>query len=387
MKHRSLLLLAVGALFACASNESPVDVESTSAAVTQPATTSTTTTTTAPPITTSPVGTTEVPAPPSSAPLLEYGAPLDLGVLPGGTKSLAADINNNGVIVGFSFVGLAEQYPVWWPDSAGGPQRLDGFLDLAFDQQGLANEINDAGQILVSAKPQAFVVDPILGSSVEVLPPFDNGFDVSDMNERGQVVGTGIVEWPPCDDCEPNPITRGFVWDLATGATTVLGVLDGAQSSTADGINDLGQVVGSSDGRPFVWSAATGALRELDRLPGGERAYIYALNNQDQAVGVSEYDDPAPGLQSHAALWNTSSGEIRDLGVLLPDIGQSYANGVNDSERVAVAGGGQSWILDLSSNALSELPNVTFGYSVSINDRAVVVGMSADRAAIWIPNQ
>jgi uncharacterized membrane protein len=144
-------------------------------------------------------------------------------------------------------------------------------------------------------------------------------------------------------------------------------------------------VVGSSDGRPFIWDPADGVLRELDRLPGGERAYIYALNNQAQAVGVAEYDDPAPGLQSHAALWNTSTGEVRDLGVLLPDSGQSYANGINDSESAVIAAGGESWILDLSSNALSEVPNVTFGYSVSINDSALVVGMSAERAALWIP--
>ncbi len=387
MKHRSFLLLALGALFACASHEAPVSIESTSATVAQSSTTSTTTSTTAPEIVTSPVGPTEVSTLPPSAPVLEYGAPVDLGVLPGGTKSLASDINNAGVIVGFSFVGLSEQYPVWWPDSAGGPQRLDGFLDSAFDQQGLATEINDAGQILVSAKPQAFVVDPVAGSSIRILAPFDNGFDVSGMNERGQVAGTGIVEWPPCDDCEPNPITRGFLWDLTTGATTVLGVLDGAESSTASGINDLGQVVGSSDGRPFIWDPADGVMRELDRLPGGERAYIYALNNRDQAVGVAEYDDPAPGLQTHAALWNTSTGEVRDLGVLLPDLGNSYANGINNSERVAIAAEGRSWILDPSSNALSEVPNVTFGYSVSINDSALVVGMSAERAALWIPKQ
>lgn len=323
----------------------------------------------------------EVPAESTVDPLpvtesANFGAPADLGVLPGGTKSLATDINDSGVIVGFSYVGTLDQQAVWWPDPTAGPETLVGLIELRFeDQQSLAIEINDAGQVLVAATPQAFVVDPHSGFSIAILPPFEqHGFDVNDMNGRGQVVGDGIIEWPPCEDCEPNPITRGFIWDPSSGTTTILDPLDGATSSTATAINDRGQVVGSADGRPFIWNPSDATIRELERLPGDEWAYPFDLNDQGLTVGVSG---------SRAVLWDTATGDTRNLGTVLPDGGHSVANGVNEVGQVVLMAGGANWVLDLSSNQLTEAPGTTLGYAIAINDRGQAVGMSSERAALW----
>jgi uncharacterized membrane protein len=328
---------------------------------------------------------------PPAAVTVRYAAPVDLGTLPGGSKSMAVDINNSEVIVGFSYVGTFEQYAVWWPDTTSGPQRLDGYLSLRFDtQQSIAHRVNDAGQILVSVQPQAFVVDPVAGSSIEVVPPFDEGFQVQDLNEFGQVVGSVNIEWPDCgDDGEPNPITRGFVWDSATGETTIIGPLDGAESSAANSINDLGQVVGASDGRPFIWDPDDGTMAELE-VPEVEHlvwASANDINNRGVIVGVAQYVTDAQGPSMRALIWDTTSGEVLDLSSVLA-VDRAGAQMLNDSGQVVCRmgqTGSDPWILDLASNTVSMVPDVTFGYGVSINDHGQAVGMSAERAALWNP--
>jgi uncharacterized membrane protein len=304
---------------------------------------------------------------------------------------MAADINNSEMIVGFSWVGTFEQYPVWWPDPSSEPQRLDGYLNLRFDsQQSVAFRVNDAGQVLVNAQPQAFLVDPVAGSSIEIVPPFDKGFGVGDLNSFGQVVGYVNIEWPDCgDDCEPEPITRGFVWDPATGGTTIIEPLDGAESSVANSINDLGQVVGNSGGRPFVWNSADGTMTELD-VPGDEylvSAHAYDINNQGLIVGGAQYTDDAQGPSMRALIWDATSGEVLDLSSVLA-AERSHGQMLNDSGQVVIRmgqTGSDPWILDLTSNTVSMIPDATSGYGVSINDHGQAVGMSAERAALWSP--
>ncbi len=349
----------------------------------------------APPASATPPPNTSVP--PSYEPLppaevmTQYSTPLILGELPGGSKSMGVDINNSGMIVGASFVGTFERYAVWWPDSTSEPQRLDGYLDLRFDsQQSIGSRVNDAGQVLVNAQPQAFLVDPVSGSSIEVVPPFDEGFGVQNLNSFGHVVGYVNVEWPECgDDCEPNPITRGFVWDPTTGETTVIDPLDGAESSAANSINDLGQVVGTSDGRPFVWDPADGSITELD-VPENEylvSAQANDINNQGVVVGGAQYGDGALGPSMRALIWDAASGEVLDLSsVLAAD--SALGQMINDSGEVVIRmgqTGSDPWVLDLVSNTVSMVPDVTFGYGVSINDHGQAVGMSAERAALWNP--
>jgi uncharacterized membrane protein len=304
---------------------------------------------------------------------------------------MAVDINDSGMIVGFSFVGTFEQYAVWWPDPTSEPQRLDGYLNLDFEsQQSTAFRVNNAGQVLVNAQPQAFLVNPVEGSSIEIVPTFDEGFGVSDLNASGQVVGYGNIEWPDCgDDCEPNPITRGFVWDPATGATTIIGPLEGAESSAAQSINDLGQVVGSSDGRPFVWNLADGTMTELE-VPQAE-ALVFAsandINNRGIIVGSAQYSTDAQGPSMRALIWDTTTGEVLDLSTVLATE-RAYGQMLNDSGQVVIRtgqAGSDPWVLDLASNTVSSVPDVTFGYGVALNDHSQAVGMSAERAALWTP--
>src|SRR2546427_12748595 len=80
---------------------------------------------------------------------------------------------------------------------------------------------------------------------------------------------------------------RAFLWQ--GGTMTDLGGLPGYQFSIAWGINDAGQVVGSSTGadgmtHAVLWEA--GVVRDLGNL-GGRATIASGINDAGQAVGVS----------------------------------------------------------------------------------------------------
>jgi probable HAF family extracellular repeat protein len=91
-----------------------------------------------------------------------------------------------------------------------------------------------------------------------------------------------------------------------------LGSLGG--SGYADGINNVGQVVGyyatpEPAYRAFLWTAS-GGMQDLGTL-GGDFAIASGINSAGQVVGGAS---TAPG-EVHAFLWTAASG-MQDLGTL-----------------------------------------------------------------------
>ena len=119
-----------------------------------------------------------------------------------------------------------------------------------------------------------------------------------------------------------------------------LGTLGGG-SANSYGINDLGQVVGSSsisgdsESHGFLWEEGNGAGTMTD-LPtfGGFWTIAYAINGSSQVVGQSH--TPEPNGTSHAFLWTTGDG-MEDLGAYGGISGPglfSSARAVNDNGQV-----------------------------------------------------
>ena len=80
--------------------------------------------------------------------------------------------------------------------------------------------------------------------------------------------------------------------------------------STAENINDLGQVVGRGDSasgfEAFIWDAKNGMV-SLGDLPGGQlRSSAQGINDLSQVVG-SSYDS----LGTQAFIWEASSGMLK----------------------------------------------------------------------------
>jgi probable HAF family extracellular repeat protein len=118
---------------------------------------------------------------------------------------------------------------------------------------------------------------------------------------------------------------RAFIWSSGT-AMRNLGLLHASDGySTANGVNSSGQVVGASGDFAFLWQSGSG-MQDLGNL-GGVGTIAYGINNLGDVVGSSNTSDGS----THAFFWTASSG-MQDIGNL--GIG-SIAYAINDSEQVA----------------------------------------------------
>ena len=214
-----------------------------------------------------------------SAGLMEISppVPIDLGTL-GGSRSGAVAVNDNGMVVGYSFItGDAGSHAFSWTEAG-------GMVDLG-----------------------------TLGGSESY--PYA-------VNANGMVVGFASIR----GDTE----SHAFSW-TEPGGMVDLGTLGGSESYP-NAVNANGIVVGTSlitgdtEFHAFAWKEA-GGMVDLGTL-GGSESYPYAVNANGMVVGFASITGDAP---SHAFSW-TEAGGMVDLGTL----GGSYsaASAVNTNGMV-----------------------------------------------------
>src|SRR5205809_6152331 len=143
------------------------------------------------------------------------------------------------------------------------------------------------------------------------------------INDVGQIVGTSATA---------SGTSHAFLWSNGTMAD--LGSLGSMGPSDGRGINNRGQVVGgtidanNSHYHAFLWE--TGTMRDLGTLPGYNLSQAQAINDAGQVVGFS--GDPSMGGLGHAFLWD--NGTMSDLGTL-PGYNYGIARGSEDAGQVA----------------------------------------------------
>ena len=248
------------------------------------------------------------------------------------------------------------------------------------------------------------------------------GSEAYGINANGQVVGVS--------DLPGDAVQHAFLY--SGGTMTDLGTLPGKTLSAANGINDLGQIVGTSysysngeevGDRAFLYSAGVmsdlgtlgglvswgtgiddsgrivgqsyprgsfadaflysdGVMSNLGTLGGEWGSDAYAINASGQVVGVAFTRD---GSQ-HPFLY--SGGSMSDLGTLGGSAG--YAYGVNASGQVvgwANTGGiGAQHAFLYSEGAmvdLGALPGGTWSLAAGINASAQVVGWGDGGAFVY----
>lgn len=237
-----------------------------------------------------------------------------------GGDAQAAAVDESGRIVGWSETADGEQHAVLW--RAGG--SIVDLGTLPGDEWSEALAITDDGTVLgVSAGAdgigrRSFVWDEALGARALSLP---DGLVASDLNDAGWIVG--------------NP---GFV-DDPVGGFRELDTLGGS-SAVAQAVNAAGAVAGSADLYPgdeasqaVLWDAA-GVPTGLGTLPGvgpytdGCCTGALDLNATGIVVGWGTVDGDDV---SRAFVWDAAAG-IRDLGTLGGEEATAYA--VNDAGLV-----------------------------------------------------
>ncbi|MDH3856839.1 MAG: hypothetical protein OEV07_02510 [Gammaproteobacteria bacterium] len=119
-----------------------------------------------------------------------------------------------------------------------------------------------------------------------------------------------------------------------------LGTLPGGTTSSAQDINDAGNIVGSSEtssGETHAFFFSGGVMSDIGTLPGGDFSHANGINDLDQVVGVSNLLNLTTGdLVNHGFEWH--GGVIRDLGAFPPqdDINSaSHARGINNSGLIS----------------------------------------------------
>jgi probable HAF family extracellular repeat protein len=136
-------------------------------------------------------------------------------------------------------------------------------------------------------------------------------------------------------------------------------------------INNSGQVVGADGGNAFLYSG--GVLHYLGSL-GGTPTQAYGINNLGQVVGTT----------SNGSAFLYSNGTMAGLAGTLPGgFFATCANGVNDSgQAVGYCQGewaGEEYAFLYSNGGLADLGTVPGGYSscaTGINDSGQIVGWS-----------
>lgn len=197
----------------------------------------------------------------------------DLGNLGGTGGASASDLNTSGHVIGWSDNGVNQSAYLYENG------RMSGLAGLSGDLSG---------------------------------PSFAYG-----INESDQVVGE--AEFAPAG-VNSASVSHAVLWQR--GGARDLGSLAGQSgSSDAWAINDIGQIVGTSDtasgNRHAFFLAVNGAMQDIGTL-GGLFSFAEAINNNGQVVGqaaIGQNDINGTPI-THAFLWQ--HGSMTDLNTLLP---------------------------------------------------------------------
>jgi probable HAF family extracellular repeat protein len=276
-------------------------------------------------------------------------------------------------------------------NSAGEVYSLTDLGLLPGDDHAYAASINESGQIAgLSGQSSTGASRGVLwqqGTMINLgLLPGGPNFSVAEgINNVGVVVGeSGAANG-----------TSAFLWQA--GTMTDLGSFPGGQDiRLARDINDHGQVVGEAAGtsgpRPFLWE--NGITTILRTIPSGlGQGVAFAINNNGQAVGRSD----SANSVVRAVMWH--NGMSTELGELPGGLEFSEAYGINDVGQVVgrsqVEAGMRAFLWDDGTmHNLGTLPGTTFHTTATaINNLGVVVGVAyadplnvALRAVVWGPN-
>jgi probable HAF family extracellular repeat protein len=210
----------------------------------------------------------------------------------------------------------------------------------------IANGINEAGHTTgwastttagFGGSTMAFLHD---GVSMKRLGHTVSGdyTDADAINAQGQVVGSFISR-------RRVSLAGAYLGDPA-GGLHELPTLGGLEAN-AIAINDAGQVVGSSQTGPLVnnlflrracvWS--DGVIRDLGTLPGQTQSVAVGINNAGDVVGTS-FSDSFSAVDRWAVLW-PQGGAAVDLNTRIPagsGVHLTGASDINASGGVLVGG-------------------------------------------------
>lgn len=275
------------------------------------------------------------------------GNAVDLGELPLSINTIATGVNDNGVIVGWALNPGSLSYTAFKYDSTGISQVLPSRDPIGLLSQ--AEDINNSGQIIGYYSPEgggaihAFVSNN--GTLTDLGAP--QGYKTSfanAINDSGMIVGYATM------DVSGIGFGQAFVYE--TGTFKMLGTLGGTYSE-ADGINNIGEIVGmasTTDGPMHAFVYQDGVMIDLNSLlppdSGWQLISAADINEKGQIVGYGLLNGA-----KHAFLLDTSTS--------IPQITLGSL-GILDTNSVSLS-------FDISKAAATGIMHFTFYQSDSAN--------------------
>ena len=254
----------------------------------------------------------------------------DLGTL--GGDSQAYGVNDSGTVVGWYIPtdGRIYFHGFIWTEAT-------GMVDIGVPGGGDSDTaevfcfaINNAGNVVgrarqVDGRQVAFFWSPTDGFTTlwHHSSNSDNGNSAYAINDLDEVTGNLLVN-------KRGLIYHAFLWSPGMGNPRDLGVVDGAQYSLGNGINNLGKIVGGSyvlseAWEPMSWTKRSG-MNLIGMIPGTVYAQALAINDAGQVVGIDQtgtsdlsfYTAPGMGLKSLKGLGGitTYASAINQNGVI-----------------------------------------------------------------------
>lgn len=230
--------------------------------------------------------------------LWRNGGVEDIGALPGHQNSEANGINNRDEVVGASYTGgpggSANRAFLW---NNGSMTDLGTLPGTPNDEEAVAYGINDSGRVVGYSSWYYWFRGFLCrdGKMQELKSPGQRLTYASAVNARDQVVGalnTGL---------NPNGkgrLGRACLWHQ--GQVTDLGTLGQGRISSATAINDQGEIVGWSyvseykdqEIRAFVWQR--GKMHDLNGLIAPDTGWVLVsangINDLGQIVGTGTFN-------------------------------------------------------------------------------------------------
>jgi probable HAF family extracellular repeat protein len=252
---------------------------------------------------------------------------------PGFTESRAADIANNGIVVGGANTGLGTTWSAWRLQDGVYtvlPQFPDGCAGM------VATDVNSSGQLVGYTCPDGGLEGPRAFFYSDAAGLIDLTVDgiarAEDINEAGVVTGQSLAG-------------PAFRWTLG-GGLELIGTLPPPYDDYAVGlaINDSGHVTGfsaqgiqgSDPWRAFVFTDETGMVQI-----GPDQVARSAGRGINEAAHVAGNSGPSGTPDRDAFLWTPADGRQDLTGVFVGDpefVGYRSAWDINDSGQIVAQG-------------------------------------------------
>jgi probable HAF family extracellular repeat protein len=225
--------------------------------------------------------------------------------------------------------------------------------------------------------PQAIKAQPsalVSGAPTDLGSLDGQGSTASGINDAGQIVGSSFTTSGP-----PRP----FVWQ--NGAMSALPTPPGDAFGGASGINNLGQIVGSVtdasgySSLPVLWPSASAAPVMLQTLPTSSSGNATAINGKGQIVGYAQFGFDS----SHAVLWRSVDAAPVDLGTL-PGGSSSQATAINSrGQIVGISNASTSSSSSSSSSSSTSHVQPVAAFSRSFSGLLPIAGIGQTRPVLW----